>query len=132
MAAWDPQLYMKFGEHRSRPALDLAMRARSLLEGGAASPPGLSILDLGCGPGNSTAVLAAIFPGSSLVGLDSSPEMIEAARSSGLGAEWIVADGAAWEPGRSFALVFSNAALQWIPDQAALLPRMWAWLAPGG
>jgi len=132
MAAWNPELYLKFGEQRSRPALDLAMRARSLLEAGAASPPGLSILDLGCGPGNSTAVLAAIFPRADLLGLDSSPEMIEAARSSGLDAEWIVADGAAWEPRRSFALVFSNAALQWIPDQAALLARMWAWLAPGG
>lgn len=133
MAAWNPELYLKFGEQRSRPALDLALRARSILEGNGGSPPSVpSILDLGCGPGNSTAVLAAIFAGSSLVGLDSSPEMIAAARSSGLDAEWIVADGAAWEPGRGFALVFSNAALQWIPDQASLLARMWTWLAPGG
>ena len=53
MAAWNPELYLKFGERRSRPALDLALRARSILEGNGGSPPSVpSILDLGCGPGN--------------------------------------------------------------------------------
>jgi len=136
MADWDPRLYLKFGAERTRPALDLATRARAVLEGAAAAGGApvrvLAALDLGCGPGNSAAVLAAVFPGAALVGVDSSPEMIAAARSSGLEAEWIVADAAAWEPRRAFDLVFSNAALQWIPDQAALLARMWSWLAPGG
>lgn len=156
MPDWNPALYLKFGAERTRPALDLALRARALLAarseaaeaGGLAAgaepapavvgAPRLAALDLGCGPGNSTAVLATAFPGAELMGVDSSPEMIAEARRSwgevgrGLDAEWIVADGGTWEPGRSFDLVFSNAALQWIPDQAALLPRMWSWLAPGG
>lgn len=58
--------------------------------------------------------------------------MIAAATASGLAAEWQVADASIWEPRASFGLVFSNAVLQWIPDQAGLLKRMWSWLAPGG
>jgi trans-aconitate 2-methyltransferase len=129
---WDPGLYARFGEERTRPALDLALRARSLLGWRELAGASRAILDLGCGPGNSTAVLAAIFPGAALTGLDSSPAMIEAARESGLEAEWLVADAATWEAARSFDLIFSNAALQWIPDQAGLLARLWASLAPGG
>jgi trans-aconitate 2-methyltransferase len=136
MPSWDPGLYLKFGEQRSRPALDLALRARSLLglptEGAPEGRAGLRVLDLGCGPGNSTAVLAAVLPGARLTGVDSSQAMIEAARASGLEAEWVVADAAAWEPGERFDLVFSNALLQWIPDQGALLDRMRSWLQPGG
>ncbi len=132
MPSWNPELYLKFGEERTRPALDLALRARTLCR--AADAPGAApaILDLGCGPGNSTAVLAAVFPGAELTGLDSSPDMIEAARKGGLNAEWLVADASAWEPNRRYDLVFSNAVLQWIPEQAALLKKMWAALAPGG
>jgi trans-aconitate 2-methyltransferase len=135
MPDWNPELYLKFFEQRTRPALDLALRARSLLEEGAsggAAAPKPAALDLGCGPGNSTAVLATVFPGAELVGLDSSPEMIAAAKASGLDAEWVLADAVAWKPERSFGLVFSNAALQWIPDQASLIPRIWGHLAPGG
>lgn len=139
MANWDPELYLKFGEQRTRPALDLALRSRVLVEASkatesgaaAASGASLEILDLGCGPGNSTAVLAAVFPGAALTGMDSSSEMIAAARAGGAAAEWIVADASAWEPKRSFDLVFSNAALQWIPEQDVLLARMWSWLRPG-
>ena len=131
MASWNPELYLRFAAERTRPALDLAMRARTLLEaGGSAAPP--RILDLGCGPGNSTAVLAALFPGSSLVGLDSSPEMIESARKGEVQAEWVLCDGATYRPAGGFDLVFSNAALQWIPDQSAILAKMSSWLRPGG
>jgi trans-aconitate 2-methyltransferase len=132
MATWDPALYLKFNEQRSRPATDLALRARALLGERSDAKRPLSILDLGCGPGNSTAILAAVFPGADLLGLDSSAEMIAAARASGLAAEWVTADAALWEADRNFGLVFSNAALQWIPDQAATLGRMWTSLAPGG
>lgn len=141
MADWNPELYLRFGAERTRPALDLALRAHTLLGGAvpsaatlprAAAPAAASILDLGCGPGNSTAVLAAVFPGAALTGIDSSPDMISAARASGLAVEWQVADAATWEPRKSFGLVFSNAVLQWVPDQATLLKRMRSWLAPGG
>jgi trans-aconitate 2-methyltransferase len=128
MPEWDPRLYLKFGAERSRPALDLAMRAKTLLETAAAP----RILDLGCGPGNSTAVLAAIFPGASIVGLDSSPEMIDSAQKSGVEAEWVLRDAASYRPVGLFDLVFSNAALQWIPDQDSLLSRMYGWLKPAG
>jgi trans-aconitate 2-methyltransferase len=131
MAVWDPALYLKFGEQRTRPAADLAVRARSLL-GDAESNRPLSILDLGCGPGNSTAVLASVFPGASLTGLDSSSEMIESARKTGLEAEWITADATTWDPGRKFDLIFSNAALQWMSDQKTLLGRLWKALSPRG
>jgi len=131
MGSWDPNLYLKFGAERTQPAWDLARRLAAIL-GTRGSPLAPAILDLGCGPGNSAAVLAALWPGSLLVGLDSSPDMIEAARRSPFPAEWAVADASTWEPGRSFDAVFSNAALQWIPDQAGLLERAWSWLVPGG
>jgi trans-aconitate 2-methyltransferase len=130
MATWNPVLYLKFGEERTQPARDLAARAAALLAGRPTA--GLAALDLGCGPGNSTAVLAATFPGAELTGMDSSPEMIAQAVKSSVPATWAVADAAAWEPGRAFDLVFSNAVLQWIPDQAKLLARMAGWLKPGG
>jgi len=129
---WSAKQYVTFEDERTRPVRDLL----------SAVPPieARSAIDLGCGPGNSTAVLAGVFPEAELLGLDSSPDMIAAARreerGSELGggplAEWVVADAAAWDPRRSFDLVFSNAALQWIRDQASLLRRMWGWLAPGG
>lgn len=131
MAVWDPALYLKFGDQRSRPAADLALRARSLLAASESKGP-LSILDLGCGPGNSTAVLASVFPGASLTGLDSSAEMIATAGKSGLVAEWITADATTWEPPEALDLIFSNAALQWMSDQKALLGRLWKALSPRG
>jgi trans-aconitate 2-methyltransferase len=129
MSVWNPDLYLKFADQRTRPARDLAIRARACLIGDGAA---LRAIDLGCGPGNSTAVVAEFFPEASIVALDSSPEMIASARKTGTRAEWIVADAAGWNPDRKFDLVFSNAMLQWVPDQAALLGRMADWLAPGG
>jgi trans-aconitate 2-methyltransferase len=130
MASWNPELYLRFGEERTRPAHDLAARARELLGDAADSRP--RILDLGCGPGNSTAVLAAVFPRARISGLDSSPDMIAKARSSGLEAEWIEADAATFEPEGVFDLIFSNAVLQWVPAQEALLGRLALWLSPLG
>ncbi len=129
MPSWNPELYLKFNEQRTRPARDIAVRAAALFAGREGP---CSAVDIGCGPGNSTAVLAERFPGASLTGVDSSPEMVEKARSSGTKAEWLVADAAEWEPDRKFGLVFSNAALQWIPDQAGLIERMAGWLESGG
>jgi trans-aconitate 2-methyltransferase len=125
---WNPDLYLKFNEERTRPARDLAMRAVALLGQARA----VDVVDLGCGPGNSTTVLAELFPGARLVGVDSSQEMIDKARAAGLAARWVVADAAAWQPAQAFDLVFSNAMLQWLPDQDDVVRRMWSWLRPGG
>lgn len=134
MPSWNPDLYLKFADERTRPARDLAIRARSCLAGRirAEGEASLSVVDLGCGPGNSTAVVAECFPRAAILGLDSSPEMIASARKTGTRAEWVVADVSAWDCDRKFDLVFSNAMLQWVPDQKALLERMASWLAPGG
>ena len=70
--AWDPKTYLVFGEERTRPARELLARIEK------ESPR--RVVDLGCGPGNSTALLAARWPDAELEGVDSSAEMLEAAR----------------------------------------------------
>ena len=123
MPTWDPGLYLKFGAERTRPSLDLCARV-------PIEPR--RILDLGCGPGNSTAVLRQRWPGAELAGLDSSPEMIARARAGHPGGEWILADARTWRPERPYDLVFANAVLQWLPDHGQLVPRLMEWVAPGG
>jgi trans-aconitate 2-methyltransferase len=92
------------------------------------------LIDLGCGPGNSTAVLRERWPAAEITGLDSSAEMLEKARADGPTAYWLQGDIARWseEAGEQFDLVFSNAALQWVPDHAALFPRLLGRVAAGG
>ncbi len=120
---WNPGQYLKFGAERTRPAMDLCERI-----------PGAPrrILDLGCGPGNSTAVLRERWPEAELAGLDSSPEMIAQARASHPAGTWILADAARHQSAAPWDLVFSNAVLQWLPDHRLLLPRLMGWIAPGG
>jgi trans-aconitate 2-methyltransferase len=120
---WNPGQYLKFGAERTRPAMDLCDRV-----------PGSRgrILDLGCGPGNSTAVLRERWPEAELAGLDSSPEMIAQARASHPAGTWILAGAERYQPPAPCDLVFSNAVLQWLPDHQRLLPRLMGWLAPGG
>jgi trans-aconitate 2-methyltransferase len=132
MPTWDPRLYLDFGKQRTRAAEDLCARLRPAIAAGGELREGLSILDLGCGPGNSTAELRRTFPEARLAGLDSSPDMIAAARGSGLDAEWILADGRAWEAASAYDLVFSNAVLQWMGDQERMLERAFRWTAGGG
>jgi len=127
MAAWSSAQYLKFAEERTRPSRDLAGRIE------VARPARL--IDLGCGPGNSTDVLAERWPGAEITGLDNSPAMIEAARAAHPARRWAAADIAQWaagEDGETFDVVFSNAALQWLPDHAALLPRLLRRTRPGG
>jgi trans-aconitate 2-methyltransferase len=125
MPTWDSAQYLKFGDERTQPAVDLAHRI------GLAAPA--RAIDLGCGPGNSTAVLARRWPGAALSGLDSSDAMIAAARRDFPQWTWSVGDIAGWQgDGQSYDLVFSNAALQWVPDHARLLPRLLDRVAPGG
>ena len=123
MPAWDPGQYLRFGAERTRPAQDLCARI-----------PGAPrrILDLGCGPGNSTAVLRERWPDAAITGLDSSPEMIAQARAGHPAGTWILDRAESYGPPEPLDLVFSNAVLQWLPDHARLLPRLMGWIAPGG
>ncbi|ROT33248.1 trans-aconitate 2-methyltransferase [Micromonospora sp. HM5-17] len=129
---WDPTSYLRYGDERSRPFYDLLARV------GAERPR--TVVDLGCGPGNLTLTLAERWPGARVVGLDSSPEMIEAAtaarRSGGTApeaarVEFAVGDARDWSPGPDVDVVISNAMLQWVPGHDALL-RRWARELPAG
>jgi trans-aconitate 2-methyltransferase len=124
MASWNPALYLSFADQRSRPAAELLARIR------LAAPD--RVIDLGCGPGNSTALLAARWPKADLEGLDSSPAMLDEARASGFPARWTLADIARWTPDAPYDVIFSNATLQWLDDQPVLLPRLMGHLKPGG
>ena len=121
---WDPATYLAFAAFRARPVEDLLHR----IAPGAPGP----IYDLGCGAGNVTAMLAAKWPGRAVTGLDSSPAMLAEARRRFPALRWEQGDIAAWAPEAPAALVFSNAALHWVPDHAALFPRLMGTLAPGG
>jgi trans-aconitate 2-methyltransferase len=90
------------------------------------------VADLGCGPGNSTAPLAQRWRDAELTGIDNSEAMLADARASGVRAQWIEADVATWTPIAPFDVIFSNAALQWVPGHETLLPRLMSFVAPGG
>jgi trans-aconitate 2-methyltransferase len=121
---WRPERYLAFADQRTRPALDLLARVP------LASPARAA--DLGCGPGNSTALLARRWPEATVVGVDSSPEMLAQARASGVRATWIEADICAWTPDGPLDLIYANAALQWLGDHAKLLPRLMSRLRANG
>ncbi len=97
-----------------------------------ATRPVRSAIDIGCGPGNSTELLQARFPDAVVAGMDSSADMIAAARVRMPGTDFAIADISDWHPAASFDVILANAALQWLPDHAALLPALMARLAPGG
>jgi trans-aconitate 2-methyltransferase len=124
MPSWDPSQYLKFADHRLRPALDLL--ARISLD----APP--AIYDLGCGPGNITRLLGERWPGAKVTGVDSSPDMLAQARREAPGIALQQADIAGWSAPELADLLFSNAALHWLDDHARLLPRLAKQLAPGG
>jgi len=124
MPEWDAITYLQFANERTRPSLDLVQRI--------GLPDPRRIIDLGCGPGNSTEVLRRRWPKAEVIGLDSSPKMIESARAAWPEHQWILADAAAWTAGEPFDLVFTNAMLQWLPDHARLLPWLFEQVAPGG
>jgi trans-aconitate 2-methyltransferase len=121
---WNPESYLKFRNERSQPAYDLIARI-------ALDRPN-RILDVGCGPGNSTQALRERWPDSDLAGLDNSAEMIRQAKATAPTGQWILADAASWEPETRYDLVFSNAVLQWLPDHPRLFGRLWDWVEAGG
>jgi len=126
MSTWRPKQYLLFEEERTRPVRDLVAQIP------VASPR--SVVDLGCGPGNSTAVLATRWPAARITGLDSSAEMLDRARQSNPRLEWVQGDITEWSSGagREYDIVFSNAALQWVTDHAAIYPRLLNRVAAGG
>ncbi|HWD05925.1 MAG TPA: trans-aconitate 2-methyltransferase [Amycolatopsis sp.] len=118
---WDPAKYLDYADLRARPFYDLIARI-------PADAP-RRVVDLGCGPGNLTLDLARRWPGAVLEALDSSPEMVAAARNRGVDAQ--VADVRSWKPRPDTDVVVSNAVLQWVPGHDDLLRRWVSQLSPG-
>lgn len=125
MSDWQPNLYLEFGKERTQPSIDLVTRIDY------DNPKRL--IDIGCGPGNSTAVLHARWARAEIVGLDNSPAMIDKARHKYPAIDWICADATddLKELGK-FDIVFSNAAIQWMPAQDRLLSKLFGLLGEGG
>lgn len=124
MEDWDPASYARFASLRLRPALDLIARIGPL--------PAGDVVDLGCGAGAAAPALRARWAGRRLTGIDPSPAMRDAARAGGLYDRIEDAGAADWQPGAAAALIFANAALHWVADHAALMPRLAGLLEPGG
>ncbi len=124
MLDWNPALYRRYEDERTRPAHDLLGRV----------PLASAALayDLGCGPGNSTELVAARFPDARVVGIDNSQSMLAAARERLPQLVFEMGDIAAWQPAAPPQLIFANAALHWVPMHEELLPRLLDMLAPGG
>ncbi|WP_418957490.1 trans-aconitate 2-methyltransferase [Streptomyces tritici] len=132
---WDPRQYLRHAGHRTRPFLDLLARVPALPDTGRPA----RIADLGCGPGNVTALLADRWPDARITGFDHSPEMLDRAVTQYAGAtagggrlDFRAADLADWTPPEPYDLIVSNAALQWVPGHADAFPGWLDALAPGG
>jgi trans-aconitate 2-methyltransferase len=121
---WDPGVYQRYADERSRPFHELVSRIR-------AQAPSM-VVDLGCGPGNLTATLAHRWAGAAVHGIDSSPEMIESARGLGSAVDFQVGDVRDYRPGPDVDVIVSNATLQWVPGHAELVAEWARDLRPGG
>ena len=122
--AWNPEQYLKFAEPRLRPAVDLLTRVN------AANPA--RVFDLGCGAGNVTRLLKARWPDAQIVGVDDSAEMLARAAKSVAAVNWVQHSLADWQPEHAADIIFSNAALHWLPDHGALFSKLVAKIVPGG
>ena len=127
---WDANLYLKFADARMRPALDLMGR----LDPANAGRPGHAIYDLGCGAGNITRILAERFPGAPVVGIDSSEQMLEKARSQTVDKRVTFAKGdlAQFKPDAPPSILYSNATYQWLPGHIDMFPGLLKLLPSGG
>ena len=121
---WSAAQYLKFEEERTRPVRDLVQRIPLANVARAA--------DIGCGPGNSTEVLRERYPHALTLGIDSSPDMIEAARKRLPGVAFEVADIRHWRPEAPLDAILANASLQWVADHETLAPALFGALEPGG
>ncbi|HYF74880.1 MAG TPA: trans-aconitate 2-methyltransferase [Nocardioides sp.] len=121
---WDQARYLTYAGERGRPFVDLLARV-------PAERP-RRVVDLGCGPGNLTALLAERWPEAEVLGVDSSPEMVAAARAAVTGVGFELGDLRDWAPDEPVDVLVSNATLQWVPGHLELLPRLVSAVAPGG
>ncbi len=124
MDDWSARQYLKFEDERTRTPRELLARV-------PLQHLQLAV-DLGCGPGNSTALLVERFPQSEIIGLDSSPDMLRKARERLPQCRFIAADIATWTPAPRTDLIFANAAFQWVPDHPEVLRRLLEALPAGG
>jgi len=124
MPAWDHAQYLKFADERTRPARELLARVPTR----AAE----RVVDLGCGPGNSTALLCEGWPAAHVVGVDNSPEMLERARADLPQLEWRHGDAGSFVADAPLDVLFGNAVLQWLPGHRELVPRLFGQLRRGG
>lgn len=126
MSEWNPALYSRFEEERTRPARELLARV----------PLGSIAVriayDLGCGPANSTELLVARFPSATVIGTDNSQAMLDSAKKRLSAALFELSDISTWQPDTAPDLIYANAAMQWVGDHETLLPKLFAMLAPGG
>jgi trans-aconitate 2-methyltransferase len=120
---WSAAQYLKFEDERTRPARDLLSRVPLA--------SARVVADLGCGPGNSTELLAGRYPGAAITGVDTSPDMLAAARQRLPSASFVQADVATWAPPADCDLVYANALFQWVPDQLDVLARILGAMKPG-
>lgn len=124
MSSWSPTQYLMFEDERTRAARDLLARVPLVSAN--------RVVDIGCGPGNSTEILAERFPEAEIIGFDSSPEMLETARTRLPKARFFEADVSTWTPDEPVDLLYANAVFHWVPDHLAVLARLFEALPPGG
>ncbi len=123
--AWNPEQYERFRDEREAPFWDLHALLRE--------QAGMHVVDLGCGSGRLTRELHRRLGAASTLGIDASASMLAGSEEQAApGLAFERADIAEFDPGRTFDLVFSNAALHWLPDPRAAIERITAWVAPGG
>ena len=124
MTVWSPTQYLKFEDERTRPARDLLAQVPLA--------DAKRFVDIGCGPGNSTEIIAERFPAAEAIGLDASPEMLIAARKRLPKASFIEADVATWSPPAGTDLLYGNAIFQWVKGHLDVIARLLAGLSSGG
>jgi len=124
MHKWYSNQYSKFISERTQPAIDLVSKIRIETAN--------QVVDVGCGPGNSTEVLLERWPNAKISGFDSSPEMLAKAKKSDSNIEWFQSTVEKWNPSQSYDVIFSNAVLQWVEDHGTLMPKLMNILYDGG
>lgn len=127
--SWDPAAYGRFADQRTRPFTDLVSQVRS-------ETPEL-VVDLGCGNGPLTLLLAQRWPQARVVGVDSAESMLEAARDLDTDGrvEWVHSDLRDWDPaslGGAPDVIVTSSTLQWVPRHLDLIGSWVRSLSPGG
>ena len=121
---WNPQQYLKFSGHLLRPAVDLLMRIPDF--------PVRSVADLGAGAGNVTRLISERWPEAAVVAIEGSAEMVGAGKKAAPNIEWMHQDLSSWQPARKFDVIYSNAALHWLPGHDRLFPLLMQSVERGG